>query len=404
MEKIKNTCKTAGISILFFIKWVFAAVVIGSVGGVIGGFFHLALDYVTEVREEYSWIIFLLPVAGVIIALLYYLCRKKGNLDTNRVIEAVNTEDKVPVILAPLIFVSTALTHLFGGSAGREGAALQLGGSIGYNLGKLARFNEDDLHTTVMAGMAAVFTALFGTPLTAAVFAIEVATVGKMRYKAIIPCAVSSITAFILAGFMGVKAVRFDVNFGVVDVKTYLLAGVLALLCGVVGILFCQGMKSIKRLCTIAFKNVFVRAFVGGVIIIALTLLLRTNDYNGAGMHVIEKALQGDADWYAFLLKILFTAITLGCGFKGGEIVPAFFVGSTFGCVVGGLLGLSPAVGAAIGFVALFCSGVNCPLASLLLGIEVFGGQGTGIFLLVVAISFVMSGNYSLYRSQRVEL
>ena len=185
--------------------------------------------------------------------------------------------------------------------------------------------------------------------------------------------------------------------------KTYLLAGVLALLCGVIGILFCTSMQKIKRLCTIAFKNVFVRAFAGGIIIILLTLLLRTSDYNGAGMHVIEKALQGDADWYAFLLKILFTAITLGCGFKGGEIVPAFFVGSTFGCVIGELIGLNPAVGAAIGFIALFCSSVNCPLASLLLAIEVFGGQGIGVFLIVCAISFTMSGNYSLYRSQRVE-
>lgn len=404
MEKIKSTCKTAGVSMISFIKWVIAAVIIGLLGGVIGGFFHLALDYVTEVREEHSWIIYFLPIAGLVIALLYFLCRNKGNLDTNRVIEAVNTEDKVPLVLAPLIFVSTALTHLFGGSAGREGAALQLGGSIGYNLGKLARFNADDLHTTVMAGMAAVFTALFGTPLTAAVFAIEVATVGKMQYKAIIPCAISSISAFIVAGFMGVKAVHFDVDFGIIGVKTYLLAGVLALICAVVGILFCTSMKKIKRLSTVAFKNSFVRVAVGGITIAVLTLLIRTNDYNGAGMHIVEKAMAGEAVWYAFLLKIIFTAITLGCGFKGGEIVPAFFVGSTFGCVVGGLLGLNGAVGAAIGFVALFCSVVNCPLASLLLGVEVFGGQGIGIFLLVCAISFTMSGNYSLYKSQRVEI
>ncbi len=403
VDKIKETCTTLGASVLFFTKWVFAALIIGLVGGAIGGFFHITLDLASELREENPWIIFLLPVAGLVIALLYSFCRKKGNLDTNRIIEAINTEDKVPVVFVPLIFVSTALTHLCGGSAGREGAALQLGGSIGYNLGKLARFNEDDLHTTVMAGMAAVFTALFGTPLTAAVFAIEVSTVGKMRYNAIVPCAVSSITSYLIAGQLGVNAVRFDVNFGHIDVKTYILAGILALLCAVLGILFCTSMQKIKRLAATVFENNLLRAGAGGVIIVLLTLLVRTGDYNGAGMHVIEKALNGEAVWYACLLKILFTAITLGCGFKGGEIVPAFFVGSTFGCVVGGLLGISPAVGAAIGFVALFCSSVNCPLASLLLGIEVFGGQGTGVFLIVCAISFAMSGRFGLYRSQRVD-
>ena len=255
-----------------------------------------------------------------------------------------------------------------------------------------------------MAGMAAVFTALFGTPVTAAVFAIEVATVGKMNYKALIPCAVSSLTAYGIALCMGIHPVKFAVDFGTVDIKTYILAGILALLCAVLGIVFCTGMQKIKRLLTVAFKNVWLRAFAGGVLVVVLTLLLRTNDYNGAGMHIIEKAMQGDADWYAFILKIIFTAITLGAGFKGGEIVPAFFVGSTFGCVMGGILGLNPAVGAAIGFIALFCSAVNCPAASVFLAIEVFGGQGIGLFLLVCAISFTMSGNYSLYRSQRVEL
>lgn len=404
MESIKINCKHAGLSLLNFIKWILAAALVGSIGSGIGGGFHILLDCVTEVREEHSWIIFLLPVAGVLIALMYYLCRKKGNLDTNRVIEAVYTQDKVPLVLAPLIFVSTTLTHLFGGSAGREGAALQLGGSIGYNLGRLLRLNEDDLHTIVMAGMAAVFTALFGTPVTAAVFAIEVSVVGKMNFKAIVPCAVASLTAYAIALMMGIHPVSFMVDFGTLGVSEYVRAGVLALLCAVMGILFCIGMQKIKRLFAVAFRNPFVRAFAGGVIIVVLTLLIRTRDYNGAGMHIIEKAMQGNAVWYACIIKIVFTAITLGSGFKGGEIVPAFFVGSTFGCVAGGLLGLDPAIGAAIGFVALFCSAVNCPIASLFLGVEVFGGQGIGVFLLVCAISFMMSGNYSLYRSQRVEL
>ncbi len=404
MDIITKNCKTAFLNTLTFMKWIFAAALVGAIGAGIGGSFHILLDYVTDIRESYRNTIFLLPAVGVIIGGIYYIFRKQGNLDTNRVIEAVYTEDKVPLVMAPLIFISTALTHLFGGSAGREGAALQLGGSIGYNVGRCLRLNSEDLHMVVMAGMAAVFTALFGTPVTAAVFAIEVSIVGKTHLKAIVPCTIASLVAYGIALLMGIHPVKFAVDFGTMAADFYVRAGVLALLCAVMGIVFCTSMQKIKRLLAVIFPNAPLRAFAGGVIIIVLTLLIRTQDYNGAGMHIIEKAMQGDAVWYACVLKIVFTAVTLGAGFKGGEIVPAFFVGSTFGCVVGGLLGLNPAVGAAIGFVALFCSAVNCPLASLFLGIEVFGGQGVGVFLLVCAVSFMMSGNYSLYRSQRVEL
>ena len=404
MEYIFRNGKIAFSNMKTFIKWILAAAVVGGVGAVIGGAFHILLDFVSDVRDANPNVLFLLPVMGVIIAAMYRAFKNQGNLDTNRVIEAVNTEDKVPLVLAPLIFISTTLTHLFGGSAGREGAALQLGGSIGYNIGKLARFDEDDLHTIVMAGMAAVFTALFGTPVTAAVFAIEVSVTGKINFKAIVPCAVASLAAYGVALMMGIHPVSFHVDFGVLGIAEYVRAGVLALLCALMGILFCVSMKQIKRLLTVCLPNPLLRAFAGGILIVVLSLLLKTRDYNGAGMHIIEKAMEGDAVWYACIIKIIFTAITLGSGFKGGEIVPAFFVGSTFGCVVGGLLGLNPALGAAIGFVALFCSAVNCPLASIFLGIEVFGGQGTGVFLLVCAISFMMSGNYSLYRSQKVEL
>ncbi len=388
---------------LLFIKWVLVAAVIGSIGAGIGGGFHLLLDYAGETRETYPYLIYFLPVAGLLIAAIYYFHKKSGNLDTNRVIEAVNTQDRVPRTLAPVIFVSTVITHLFGGSAGREGAAIQLGGSIGYNLGKGMRLNSDDLHIAVMVGVAALFTALFGTPLAAAVFAMEMSTIGKMRYKAIMPCAAASIAAYEIASLMGVKPVKFLVEFGTIGTDVYVKAAVLAVLCAIIGILFCVSMKSIGRLMTVAFTNVFIKVFAGGLIVVLLTLILRTHDYNGAGMHVIEKAMQGEADWYAFIIKLLFTAITLGAGFKGGEIVPAFFIGSTFGCSVAPLLGLNPVLGAAIGFIALFCSCVNCPLASLFLAIEVFGGQGIGVFLLVCAISFMMSGNFSLYRSQRID-
>lgn len=404
MNIIKENLKISFDYLRFFIKWLLLSTLVGVIGGFIGSAFHLAIDYATALRGEHDWIIFLLPVGGLAIVGLYQLAKKLqkkiGALDTNRVLESVRGETKVPFAMAPLIFLSTVITHLLGGSAGREGAALQLGGSIGYRLGTLFRLDDDDLHMIVMSGMSAVFAALFGTPLTAAFFALEVISVGKMHYAGIVPCLISALVASRIALFCGLHPVHFDfVNMQEATVVTVLQVIVLAALCALVSILFCVVMAKCEHLME-KIKNPYLRALVGGVAIVLLTLFLGTRDYNGAGMDVIERALAGEAIPVAFLIKLLFTAITISAGFKGGEIVPAFFVGSTFGCVIGGLIGLDPGFAAAIGFIALFCGVVNCPVASTLLAVEVFGAEGILLFALACGISYMMSGNFGLYHSQ----
>ncbi len=386
-----------------FLKWLCIAGLVGLIGGTVGSLFHCSIDYVTELRTEIPWLLYGLPLGGLVITGLYALSKKQGRVDTNRVLEAVRTEEKVPFVMGPLIFVSTVITHLFGGSAGREGAALQLGGSIGYRTGKLLRLNKADLHIIVMTGMSAVFSALFGTPLAAAFFAIEVVSVGIVQYAALVPCITASLTAFGIAGAFGISPVHFDmVAFPALSVEIALRAAMLALLCALVGILFCTAIQKTEHAFEKFLPNKYIRTLSGAVLLVLLTLLLGTRDYNGAGMDVITKALGGEARPEAFLLKILFTAITIAAGFKGGEIVPAFFIGSTFGCAISGLLGLDPGLSAAIGFIALFCSVVNCPVASLLLALEVFGAEGVLIFAVVCAVSFMMSGNFGLYKSQKI--
>ncbi len=403
MDTVKNNIKTAIEYIKTLLKWAVLASAVGLLGGVIGSVFHICIDYVTELRGEHSWLLYLLPLGGLIITGLYAFARKQGKIDTNRVLEAVRTEEKVPFVMAPLIFVSTVITHLLGGSAGREGAALQLGGSIGYRLGKIFRLNREDMHLIVMAGMSAVFSALFGTPLTAAFFAIEVVSVGVVHYAALVPCVASALSAFGMAQLFGISPVRFlDISFPGLTPELVLKAAFLAILCALVGTLFCTALKLCEHGMEKFLPNKYIRTTVGALILILLTLLLGTYAYNGAGMDIITRALSGDARPEAFLLKILFTAITISAGFKGGEIVPAFFIGSTFGCVVSGILGLPAGVGAAIGFVTLFCSVVNCPVASLLLAIEVFGGEGIVIFAVACAVSYMMSGCSGLYRSQKI--
>jgi len=403
MGKVFDNLKFSREYVKAFLKWIVLAILVGGIGGIIGSVFHLAIDYVTEIRVHHDWVLFLLPLGGLAIAGIYAIFKKQGKLDTNRVLKAATADEKVPLIMAPLIFISTVLTHLLGGSAGREGAALQLGGSIGYNIGRVCRLKQNDMHIIVMAGMSGVFAALFGTPVTAAVFAIEVVCVGVMHYAALVPCVISAMVSFGVAGAFGIAPVHFD---GVVltDVTALTVGKIalLALLCALVSIVFCSAIHVCEHTMEKFLKNKYLRAVVGALILVVLTLLVGTRDYNGAGMDVITRAIGGEVRWEAFLLKIVFTAITIAAGFKGGEIVPAFFIGSTFGCFVGSLLGIDPGFAAAVGFVAVFCGVVNCPLASTILALEVFGGENILLFTLVCAISYMMSGSFGLYKSQKI--
>ena len=383
------------------LKWIVIAAVVGTIGGVIGSLFHICIDIATEHRTENWWIILFLPAGGLAITFMYQLFKKSGQISTNRVIKSVQDDENVPFIMVPLIFISTCITHLLGGSAGREGAAIQLGGSLGYNIGKFFKLKEGSMHIIVMAGICSVFSALFGTPLTATFFAMEVINVGIWHYASFIPCLLSSITAFGISSLFGLPGVRFTIASITLSPILVFRTIILAILCALVGILFCQTIKKCESVLDKAFPNPYLRTVFGSILIIVLTFGLGTFDYNGAGMDVISRAIGGEARYEAFILKILFTAITIAAGFKGGEIVPAFFIGSTFGCVAGQILGISPSLGAAIGFTALFCSVVNCPVASTILALEVFGSDSVLIMAIACGVSFMMSGYFSLYETQK---
>ena len=401
MEQLRKYIDHMGPYAAALLKWIVVGGLVGGVGGVVGALFHLGVNYATSVRLAHPWVLYLLPLGGLVIAGLYRLCKLEGK-GTNAVIESVHFGSDVPVLLVPLIFVSTVITHLCGGSAGREGAALQIGGGIGYRTGRLLHLGENHLPLATLCGMSGVFSALFGTPLTATVFALEVISVGVLYYAGLVPCITAAMTGYLISLLLGVPPTRFTVAMPALDAWTMLLVLVLAILCALVSILFCRGLHITEHLAARLVKNSYLRAAAGGVVIIALTLLLGTTDYNGAGMDVIQRALNGQANGWAWLLKLLFTAITIGCGFKGGEVVPSFFVGAAFGCWMGTLLGLSPAFAAAIGLVAVFCGAVNCPIASVVLSVEMFGAEGMLYFAMACAISYVLSGYCGLYSSQTI--
>lgn len=396
--------KVAGRSIgrvWLLIKWILLAGLTGVIVGTVGAFFARSIAAATAFRESHAWILYLLPFGGLVIAGIYHFEKPQGG--TNLVLESVRTEKTLPFPMAPMIFVSTVLTHLFGGSAGREGAALQLGGSISSTLGRIFHIEEKNQTIMVMCGMAAGFSALFGTPLAATIFAMEVITVGIMHYSALLPCTISALVAHEVAMYWGGSVEFFQV--GNIPEFIAISAGkivILAFACAGLSILFCIVMHKTEHFYKKYFPNPFVRIFAGGIFVIALTEILGTTDYLGGGMHLVEKAVEGQAVYSAFFLKLVFTAVTLGAGYKGGEIVPTLFVGATFGCVAGQILGISPSLCAACGMTAMFCGVTNSPMASLVLSFELFGFEGMPYYLIATAIGYMASGYYGLYHSQRV--
>ncbi len=385
------------------IRWTFFSIITGLFVGAISTLFAFCLREVTGFRTGHTWLILLLPVAGLLIVFLYQISQFKEDKGTNLVLTTLHAKTQIPFRMAPLIFVSTIITHLFGGSAGREGAALQLGGSLGQQLGKIFRFDEKDQRIVVMCGMSAAFSAIFGTPIAASVFSMEVASVGVMYYAALVPCVFSSLTASLFAVSMGIGP---DV-FTLVQIPEFQILPAckvigLGLCCAVVSALFCISLHSAGGFYKKYLKNPYIRILVSSAIIILLTILLQTSDYMGAGVPVIERAMEGTVSPPAFLLKILFTALTLAAGFKGGEIVPSFFIGATFGCLFGQLCGISPSLCAAVGMMAVFCGVTNCPITSLLISFELFGYQAVPYFLIGVSVSYLMSGYYSLYHDQKI--
>ena len=383
------------------IKWTILAVAAGLLIGVVGALFAHAVTWATATRKAHGWLLFLLPAAGLLIVWLYRAAGMAKDTGTNRVLLAVRRNGEMPLRTAPLIIVATVLTHLFGGSSGREGAALQLGASLSTALERVVTLDKKDDKVIKMCGMAAGFSALFGTPLTATVFAMECVTVGKMHYAALFPCLLAALTARLTAGLLGGHPEAFTL-FGVPELTALALVrvAVLGVCSALLARLLCAALGKAHHLYHKYLPNPYAAVFVGGCLVIALTFLSGTRDYNGAGMDVIERMLEEGASPAAFLWKIVLTAVTLGCGFKGGEIVPAFFTGAAFGAAFGGLLGLTPSFAGGVCMVGVFCGVTNSPLASVLLAYELFGGEGLPLIALAVALSFLLSGYSSLYSEQ----
>lgn len=386
-----------------FLKWLILSVFIGIICGTAGSVFFKSIEYVTTLRLSYKYITLLLPFAGLIIVFIYKKLGVSKDKGTNLVLDSIHSHEQIPDVMAPLIYLGTVITHFFGGSSGREGAALQMGGCIGVFIGKKIKLDEKDINVLTMCGMSAVFTAMFGTPITATIFSMEVISVGMFHYSAFVPCIIASAFSLGTAKKFGIEGENFLImKLPELTPVTYGKVIILAIICGLIAIIFCLCAHKTHSLFAKLIKNKYLRIMSGGAIVSLFLLITDSQYYSGAGFNIIDDAFNGSTGVETFIIKIILTAITLGCGFKGGEIVPALAVGASFGSFLGPILGMPSDFSAGIGLICLFCGVVNCPIAAIILAMEMFGQHHLLLFAIASGISYVFSGCFGLYNSQKI--
>jgi H+/Cl- antiporter ClcA len=379
------------------------------------------LDHCSRWQAENSWLLWLLPVAGVLIGRVYSTIGKSTELGNNLILNEIHKPGEgVPLRMAPLVLLSTLVTHLFGGSAGREGTAVQMGGSLAAGLSRfIPRISIEDTKILLTAGIASGFAGVFGTPVAGMIFAMEVLTVGRLNSTSILPCMIAAIVAdqtclawgighthYSIASLLPTGATSHLAPFEARLLLCTVLAGVAF---GLASLMFTELSHLLSRQLKRLIPNPLLRPFVGGVLVIVLFLIARTDDYLGLGVKAadeqsvtIVRAFQaGGAETWSWLWKLLFTVVTLSSGFKGGEVTPLFFIGATLGNTLSSFLGVPPDLFAALGFVAIFAAATNCPLASTVMAVELFGGEFLLYFAVACLVACFVSGRSSIYSAQR---
>jgi H+/Cl- antiporter ClcA len=403
------------------LRWTLLIIPVAIVVGLLVALFLWLLELATQTRWENLWLIFFLPLAGVLIYFLYNTIGKNSDAGNNLVMDEIHKPGGgIPTRMTPLILFTTVITHLFGGSAGREGTAVQMGGSISSLFAKWYNLNQEDKRILLMGGMAAGFGAVFGTPVTGAIFALEVLTIGRIKYDALIPCLIASIIADVTCTATGITHTHYTIHFSgsndhlfsFISFDFLLLLKVIisGVAFGIVGFMFAELVHVIKNRSQRYLSVKWLIPVVGGVLVIGISYIIGTFDYLGLGVtnpnengvSIVSAFTVGGATHYSWILKLILTAITLGMGFKGGEVTPLFFIGATLGNSIAVLSGAPVDLMAGLGFIAVFAAATNTPIACTLMGVELFGSQNIVYYAVACFTAYYFSGHSGIYGSQRI--
>ena len=387
------------------LKVISVSLCCGVVMGIISFVFLKMLGFSSVFREFFPYCIWFLPLSGMLTAFVYKRYGGESSKGNNLIIQSANEGVKVPKRLAFLTFIFTLLTHFSGGSAGREGTAVQIGGTLTSNVADKLGFKNEDRKIIILSGLSAAFGSVFGTPLAGAFFGMEVCCIGQLSVSAVIPCFLSSYLANAVTLLLGATHEVHKISaIPSLDIKSVLVFISASILFGLIGKLFALGVKYLKLIYAKIFKNTVLSALIGSVIVVLLIVLLNLNEYEGLSTWQQTTAFEGNANWYDMPVKFILTTLTLGAGFQGGEVTPLFDIGASFGGWYANMFGIEPSFLAAIGLICVFGSAANTPITTIMLGIELFGAEAVPYFVFASLISFIVSGKSGIYSAQERKL